>query len=184
VDEPTARTLGPDEWFYAIEGRPLPPVPTHVLRSMLTAKQLRPETPVWRPGMPDWAPAWSVFGLEAPVGNRPVDREALERRRQAAILKRTKIDAAVMFGMFLVGVLLLAGLAVAAHFSAHKGLGMAFGPFVLAAGLWAAFYLPLRWRQLKALPRPLNVLGLVGAIGLCSLLALLLLAAVVAVIFF
>ena len=184
MDNPTARTLGPDEWFYAIEGRPLPPVPTHVLRSMLAAKQLRPETPVWRPGMPDWVPAWSVFGLEAPVVNPPVDREALERRRQATILKRTKIDAAVMFGMFLVGLLLLAGLAIAIRSARHWRLAVVPGPFVLAAGIWAAIYLPLRWRQLKDLPRPLNVLGLVGAIGLCSLLALLLLAAIVAAIFF
>lgn len=42
----------------------------------------------------------------------------------------------------------------------------------LACGLFAAIYLPLRWRVIKALPRRARTLGLVGGFGLMAALLL------------
>ena len=44
--------------------------------------------------------------------------------------------------------------------------------FGLASGVFAAIYVPLRWRQIKDLPRNIRLLGLIGGFGLIAILVI------------
>jgi hypothetical protein len=51
------------QWYFAQAGQQQGPFPESTLRQMLASGQLSPADVVWRPGMPQWAPAGSVPGL-------------------------------------------------------------------------------------------------------------------------
>jgi hypothetical protein len=170
VDEPTARAVGPDDWFYAIDGTPLGPVPAEWVRLMLERKQLLPCTPVWRPGLADWQPAASVPALGGGQAVSPRDLMSPEQLRQARIVRNAKINAVAMFVVFIVGVLVSGGtLALRLNGVLHTGYACLITP-VTVASVFAAIYVPIRWRALKESPVPFSTLGLIGGIGLALLL--------------
>jgi hypothetical protein len=57
------------EWYYQNGGNRHGPVTAAVLKQLADSGEIRPETPVWRQGMAQWAPAKAVKGLF--TGNPP-----------------------------------------------------------------------------------------------------------------
>jgi hypothetical protein len=54
-----------NEWFYEVDGSRKGPVQPNELKSLADAGKIKPDTPVWREGMPQWAPAKAIRGLFA-----------------------------------------------------------------------------------------------------------------------
>ncbi len=44
------------QWYYAMEGKEVGPVPQSTLLTLIQRGGLKPDTLVWMPGMPDWQP--------------------------------------------------------------------------------------------------------------------------------
>lgn len=175
MNQPTARTVGPNEWFYALNGNTQEPVAAEHLRRMLELRQIPPHTPVWRPGMTDWVPANSVPDLVAGLAISPAELMSPRQRKEARIVKNAKVNAIVMFALFLLG-MLATGHSIASRSFRHTLMIGLPGTAVVVAELFALIYVPLRWRVLRSLPSPYNTLGLIGGLGLCGLLGLLALA--------
>ena len=158
------------QWRYALSGQSHGPVTPAELREMLQAGQISPETPVWCDGMADWAPARTVPEVAAGL-DLPPPPLSPEHRKAAKTVKNAKVNAITMFVLFVVGVAMYIAMMVG------EATGRRFNPgryatLVLFAELFAAVYLPLRWRTLRRLPGAHGTLGIIGGLGLIVMLAL------------
>jgi hypothetical protein len=148
---------------------------------MVATGRLPPDCLVWCQGMPQWQPAWSIaeFAAGPLPPPYPTAAEMAKKRPYTNAAKNCKV-------MFVVFVIMGAWLCVVAATTAFGrgpwrrsgGLGMlrSLANFMAVVGLgsalFAALYVPLRWRVIQALPRRSRTLGLVGAFGLMAILVL------------
>lgn len=161
----------PVQWTYSLVGKSHGPATTDQLRDLLASRKISPEVPVWHPGMSEWAPARTVPELVDGLNLPAMALMSPEERKAAQIVKNAKVNAIAMFLVFLSGLAVLGDAIVAAV------AGKYIGPRVqdsalLIAGLFAAIYVPLRWRTLRQLPAGFRLLGLIGGLGLIGLLVL------------
>lgn len=67
---PAASAEG-DQWFYAVQGNRLGPVPLAMLTQLIVSGQLRADDHVWKQDFPDWVPARHVPELQAALAQAP-----------------------------------------------------------------------------------------------------------------
>lgn len=91
-----------------------------------------------------------------------------EDRRQRRIASNASQNSIAMFVVFCLQVVFLAmvGLQVEIPVSGCVGL------FIPAGAIFAAIYLPLRWRVIQSLPATIRNLGLIGGFGMMALAVL------------
>ena len=166
-------------WYYTVNGRRMGPVAQSQLAGMLAGGQVGPHTPVWRQGMPNWLPASQVAELKQsgspvpPPMTSPIPASpGLDRK-----VKNAKQNCIAMFVIFVaLAVLMVGGLAVqlgAPAGAAPAAVGMGcIGWAAPLAAIFAAIYLPLRWRVIMQLSPAVRNMGLIGGFGLIAVLAL------------
>jgi len=177
-----------EQWYYSVGGMAYGPVPVEALRGMFAANELHPGTPVWCEGLAGWVHPCYVPGLLEGLNVPPGLWMRPEQFREARRLKNAKTNALALFVMFAIQVVLLVW-HVASAYSSRRGRGdVEFDPvgqcwlglLVLTSQLFALIYVPLRWRALRALPRPYRTMGLVGGIWLIATFFLAVFALIVA----
>lgn len=173
MDDPVAEAQLLDFWRYAHNGESYGPVSGDEINAMLRSKQLPPTILVWREGMEGFVQVTTFAGLIQGV-KVPI-RQILDpyARSQARIISNAKQNSVAMFVIFLLWLMGLARLiAVALHgYEDMTGVGC-FAWAGMLGGIYAAIYLPLRWKTLMRLPQHFRVMGLVGGFGLIALFAL------------
>lgn len=175
---------GESQWYYTLDNQQAGPVTLEAVVKLLQAGHLTAYSLLWRVGWPQWKPAGQVQELQAygilpampnPVGGyyQPafVGDPAEQRKIRAA-----KQNTITMFVVFVLCMLSFLGVGVASA-RGSRGEGPALssgciGLFAIATGIFAAIYLPLRWRVIMSLPKSFKVLGLIGGFGLIGLLLL------------
>ena len=165
IQVPPPTPTEPARWLYAVSGQSYGPVTTGWMRSMLEARRMSPETPVWREGMDEWVPARSVGEL---MGGLKLPREALmspPQRRRAARVRNAKINSVVMCGL-LTGFLADAGRYVQLWLDGLSPRYLWWESPLIVGQLFALIYVPLRWRTIRRLPQGFHVAGMIGGIGL------------------
>ncbi len=175
MDDPVAEQQLLDYWRYAHNGESYGPVSGDEINAMLRSKQLPPTILVWREGMEGFVQvttfAGLIQGVKVPI-RMIADPEA---RRQAKIISNAKQNAVAMFVVFLLWLMglsaTIAGILQGEPDTA-VGVGACFGPAGMLGGIYAAIYLPLRWKTLMSLPQSFLVMGLVGGVGLITLIAI------------
>ncbi|HET6429484.1 MAG TPA: DUF4339 domain-containing protein [Phycisphaerae bacterium] len=166
-------------WYYTFNGQRMGPIAQGQLAGMLAGGQVGPDTPVWRQGMPQWLPAWQVeelkqFGSPAPPPmTSPIPASPPQDRK----VKNAKQNCIAMFVIFVaLAVLMVWALAVrlgAPSGSAPAAVGMGcIGWAAPFAAVFAAIYLPLRWRVIMQLSPAVRTLGLIGGFGLIAVMLL------------
>jgi len=163
-------------WHYAVDGQRMGPVTREQLAGMLAGGQISPHTPVWREGMADWLAASQVGELAAamPAAAPPMTSPVPTPATGDKAVRNAKQNCIAMFVIF-VGVLVLSVLAVASRFAGRVPLAAPLGCFAWAAPLaaiFAAIYLPLRWRVIMQLSPAVRTMGLIGGFGLIGLFLL------------
>jgi len=173
MDDPVAEAQLLDYWRYAHNGESYGPVSGDEINAMLRSKQLPPTILVWREGMAGFVQVTTFAGLIQGV-KVPI-RQILDphARSQAKIMSNAKQNSIAMFVIFLLWLLglssqiigILRGRSEASDVNCFASVGM-------LGGIYAAIYLPLRWKTLMRLPQHFRVMGLVGGFGLIALFAL------------
>ena len=146
-----------DQWYYVQAGQQAGPVTWEQLRAMAQAQQLTPGQLVWCEGMVNWSPAGTIPGLfPGPFPAVPVtlNYTASPDPKTQRIIKNAKINGITMFVMFCLAIVTLGGC---------LGIGW-------VGAVFAAIYMPLRWRTIMGLPGAFRVLTLIGGFGLIALL--------------
>ena len=163
-------------WYYAFNARRMGPVTQGQLAAMLAGGQLSSHTPVWRQGMADWLPASRVEALRAasvptpPPLTSPVPRATPDDKK----IKNARQNCIVMFVIF-AALVLLTVTAVATRLANQQGPGHMVPMFGCVgwtaplAAIFAAIYLPLRWRVIMQLSPPIRALGVIGGFGLIAM---------------
>ncbi len=173
MDDPVAEQQLLDYWRYAHNGESYGPVSGDEINAMLRSKQFPPTIMVWREGMAGFTQVTAFAGLIQGV-KVPI-RQILDpyARSQAQMLSNAKQNSIAMFVIFLLWLLGLSRLiAVALQGDADMtGVGC-FASAGMLGGIYAAIYLPLRWKTLMSLPQSFRVMGLIGGFGLIALIAL------------
>ncbi len=172
------------EWYYAADGRQVGPVSQEQLTAWLKAGQISPHMPLWREGMPQWLPASQIEQLKGVAGGpppltSPVPGVTPEEKK----VKNAKHNCITMFVVFALFSLLfvasaLSRLGAIGAGASYGGMGC-MGCAALAGGIFAAIYLPLRWRIIMQLPNPYRALGLIGGFGLIASLLLVMVGVIV-----
>jgi hypothetical protein len=169
------------EWYYGEAGRQLGPVSGQELNAKLRGKEVAPTVLVWRQGMEQWVPVVAVPALIQGVRIRPGQVTDPALRRQFKIISNARQNC---IAMFVVLMLWLAAISVQVHYamSGKKGAGEpgCIGTAVVLGGIYAAIYLPLRWRTIRQLPSPYGTLGIIGGVGLIVIVCLSIIAVAVA----
>ena len=147
-------------WFYTINGQRLGPISTVEMIQLLLRGPYDPQMPVWRQGMPAWAPVSRVTELTLPGLPSPVPVSTDDKRIRSA-----KLFCGMVALMFPVALLLLVGM-LNAQFMPQ--LILQYLPIVLP-GVYATWYIPMRFRVIRSLPAWYRVAGLIGGIGLILL---------------
>jgi hypothetical protein len=155
------------QWYYGQAGEQLGPVSGLELNAKLRGKEVAPTVLVWRQGMAQWVPVVAVPALIQGVRIRPGQMMDPAPRRQLKIVRNAKQNC---IAMFVVLMLWLVAISVQVHYamSGKKGAGEpgCIGTAVVLGGIYAAIYLPLRWRTIRQLPSPYGTLGIIGGVGL------------------
>ncbi len=174
MDDPVAEAQLLDYWHYAHNGESYGPVSGDEINAMLRGKQLPPTILVWREGMEGFVQVTTFAGLIQGV-KVPI-RQILDphARSQAKMFSNAKQNSVVMFVIFLLWLLgLSATIAdILRGESGIVGVGACFAQTGMLGGIYAAIYLPLRWKTLMRLPQHFRVMGLIGGFGLIALFAL------------
>ena len=92
---------------------------------------------------------------------------ATDRANRDPRTKNARENCIVMFVIFCLAMLVL----VLAGLGGAESAGC-YGLFVVAGEVYAALYLPLRWRVIRELSPTVRTLGLIGGFGLIGVLAL------------
>ncbi len=161
------------KWYYGQRGKRNGPVCGEEINDKLRTGQLPLTTLVWREGMRQWKLVTKVLELLQDVPEPPGGFAAVSMSyRQAGHIyyaKRNAIGMFILLQLWLMG--LLAYVVIAIVRSRYTGVACINCTGILG-GIYAAVYLPLRWRTLLQLPRTTRLLGFIGAIGLIALLLL------------
>jgi len=157
---PTPPAQAPDpnapEWMYMANGQQVGPVSKPQLEAMVTAGQLGIDTPVWRNGMAAWAP---IGSLSDPNYRPPADRRKFKNATQNCI---------AMFAIGAIGMVgMIAGL-LAELRDEPRQAGLSIVGII--AGVFAAIYLPLRWKLIMQQSPTVRTLGLIGGFLLIAVL--------------
>jgi hypothetical protein len=140
-------------WHYRQGGAMLGPI-THDQMLSLIRDGASPLILVWREGMLQWASIKDIPEL-APAINTSAFTQL---SHTTTIQRNAKINCITMFVMF----------GICAVIFWFPGCGFV----AIAAGVFAAIYVPIRWRAIKALPNPVRTLGMIGGFGLMALIPL------------
>ena len=164
MDDPVAEAQLLDYWRYAHNGESY---------AMLRSKQLPPTILVWREGMQGFVQvttfAGLIQGVKVPI-KQILDPHA---RSQAKIISNAKQNSVAMFVIFLLWLMGLSSQIIGIlHGRAKTTDASCFATAGMLGGIYAAIYLPLRWKTLMRLPQHFRVMGLIGGFGLIALFAL------------
>jgi hypothetical protein len=144
-------------WHYSQGGTVqavLGPITHDQMLSLIRGGGISPLVSVWREGMLEWAAIKDVPELVPAINASAV----MEVGRAGGIQRNAKTNCITMFVMFCV-------CAVTFWF---PGCGFV----AIACGVFAAIYVPIRWRAIKALPNPCRTLGMIGGFGLIVMIVL------------
>ena len=154
-------------WYYAAGEDWRGPVSAEAIGRMLAEGQLTPDSYLWRPGMPQASAAQSLADFRAACGLpselSPPLRPGEQRRRRNA-----KQNCIAIFAFCVAVPVILAVAVVSAGHVQEVLTGVAVAGGVVgtwAICLYAAIYVPLRWRTVAALPKTHRALGLIGLAG-------------------
>lgn len=168
-----------EQWHYIVNGQKQGPVDHNVLLRLIADGHVTHATLLWREGMPDWQPASAALGISTGAGMAPMPPETLALEQKQKTAKNARQNCIVMF-VLLLGMVLLFLIMIVAEASGVatrdvtiSGVFTSLLPCLgLASGVFAAIYVPLRWRQIKDLPRNIRLLGLIGGFGLIAILVI------------
>lgn len=167
-------------WHYAMGSRQIGPLTWEELRHLAVTGGIVRQTLVWKTGMEHWVAAGRVLGLfeDVPVLVRPV-AYAKPEEGDEKLCRRARQFAVTMFIALILGLVAMAELILETFGPAGMALRIP-GPVLLVAnigvlttipmGLFAAVYLPYRWRVIRHLDKNHRLLALVGGTGLIVLL--------------
>lgn len=147
IEAPAAQG-GSVGWYCLAGGQQIGPISLAQVRDIVGTD---PVAMVWRPGLDQWVLAQSLPELGGD-GSIPPIPIIMTPWRPDPKVRNAKQNCIAMFVVFCAG--------------------SAYPPLLLAAGLFAAFYLPLRWKVIRSLPTTFRVLGLIGGFGLLGFLTL------------
>ena len=133
--------------------------------------QQPPTTPP--PAPPGYAPSPQPYGgYPNPQGPYPPPWVHAQQVYHQRVVRNAKQNAIAMFVLFCLGALAtgvpVAMILLGADFGGLSCINWA----VIAGGVFAAIYLPIRWKVLRSLSPGYRKLGMIGGIGLIVLLAL------------
>ncbi len=172
-----------DYWRYAHNGESYGPVSGDEINDMLRDKQLPPTILVWREGMVEFVQVTEFAGLIRGVKVSPRMILDPQARRQRQMVSNARQNSVTMFVIFLLGLMgLLVQIAIILRGNAETTGGGCFVMVGVLGGIYAAIYLPLRWKILMTLQQNFRVMGLVGGFGLLALLPLSIAGSVLAVV--
>lgn len=174
--------MSQQQWYYAEGQARVGPVTREQLGRMARTGDLSRGQLVWGEGMADWAPAATIPGLFDGIAEPvvPLAYAKAPDHKTSRIVRNAKRNTVTLFVVFvlcLLPVVISVLFALARHRTVARGISVevtAFGcsHFVWTAGIFAAIYLPVRWRYISQLPSPFKTLGLIGGIGLVTLFLL------------
>ncbi len=150
----------PAAWHYQWQGQQVGPVSQPALMGLLQSGEITIDTPVWREGLPAWAPLGEALGI-------PGWLPGPERRK----ISNANQNCIAMFAVGMLGLVALIGSVIASMMGREVSTGWV-GGAALVAGGFAVIYLPLRWQTIMKLPGASRVLGLIGGFVLIGIFAL------------
>ena len=160
------------QWCYGQAGKWNGPVSWQELNDKLRVGEVPLTVIVWRAGMRKWTPVTKVPALLQGVPEPPEGFSAIAFSITPEMVHKARHNAIAMFILLQLWVMGLLGHVLIAVFS-HRYTEPSCIQFTgMLGGIYAAVYLPLRWRALLQLPRILSLLGFIGGIGLITLLLL------------
>jgi hypothetical protein len=158
------------QWYYGQLGEQLGPVSGQELNHKLRDKEVAPTVLVWRQGMHQWAPITSVPALIQGVKLRPCQIADVVVRRQRQSVSNAKQNSIAMFVIFVLSLTVIMVESVSALSGKEPPNAGCLGNAAALGGIYAAIYLPLRWRTIRQLPSPFGALGLIGGFGLIGII--------------
>ena len=190
--------MSADQWYYVQAGQQAGPVTWEQLRAMVQAGTIGRAQLVWAEGMPDWVMAGTVAGLFGATPPPPPVMPSAPAMIPIAyataiyddsprILHNARVNCVAMFALLIATLLpRLIGMLMPAH-GRLSSLGRLFmvdwavflGFLVFGGAIFAAIYLPLRWKYIRQLTPPYQIVGLIGGVGLLSLAAVMIIYAMV-----
>ena len=169
------------QWYYAECGPHQGPVSGDQLHHMLASGKISPSTIVWREGMEYWTIIELVPGLIHGLSHLR-NRNPLVRRQaqieQVAWRNCTAMLVTLVFWMALF-VIEVTAILIGERLDWLRG----FHVLGIAAGLYVAVYLPIRWPVIRQLPGSFRLMGIIGGTGLIVFTVLTIARIVIAVVF-
>ncbi len=133
--------------------------------------QQPPTTPP--PAPPGYAPSPQPYGgYPNPQGPYPPPWVHAQQVYHQRVVRNAKQNAIAMFVLFCLGVLGTGAPVVMILLDSDFGWLTCLSWAIIAGGVFAAIYVPVRWKVLRALSPGYRKLGMIGGIGLIALLVL------------
>jgi hypothetical protein len=150
------------EWYHAtaVAGSPAGPFTHTQMSEKLASGELTGAAKVWRDGMVEWAPAGQLLPFASFAV--PMQAEGVDERKRRKIVSNAKQNMIVLFVLFCLFTLAVA--AAITRSEAAKVIAMG-GGCAPIAGIFAAIYMPIRWRVIMSLPPGIRTMGLIGGFG-------------------
>ena len=187
-----------DQWYYVQAEQQAGPVTWGQLRAMVQAGTIDRGQLVWTEGMPDWVMAGTVAGLFSATPPPPPQRlsapamipiayATVAYDNSSRILHNARVNCVAMFVLLvvtllprLIGMLMPPGVRLSPLGRLFRVDWAVFLGFLAFGGaIFAAIYLPLRWKYIRRLTPPYQIVGLIGGVGLLSMAAVMIIYATV-----
>lgn len=178
---PPGPPIAAQQWYVQLPEGMQGPLAIEGVAALIAGGRIGAATYVWRPGLAQWCAAASLSEF-ATMRFANVPGFDAAGSKQWRIIRNAKQNMIALFIVFILFIVAIA-VSVLAVIGGRNDQYM-FMPGCLAyaapmSAIFAAIYLPLRWRVIMSLPAAYKVLGLIGGFGLIAVMAFSLLSSVV-----